>query len=340
MNGTAPLDGNGAAVYQSPLCGQPRHRSRRSAKVAGLLLALAAGGYPLRAWDDLGHKVVAKIAWDQLSEPTRQEAVRLLEAVPEEAELKAPSCRGPERCGQALWEQAAIWPDLARGNPVFDRPSWHYINFFWESGAGGGPPVARPDLKPAPENVVEALGRLAALLGDRSRPDRERGLALAWILHLVGDLHQPLHTSARVTSFEPKGDRGGNDFLLGVPPGESRPSNLHFFWDSLLTQQNPKPWWLGASRFVDRLARELERAHPRQAGASGQPVEAFEEWAEASAEIAKRELYPPELLRNQAPPATYQKRALALARPAIALAGYRLGALVEARLASATQTAK
>ena len=66
---------------------------------------------------------------------------------------------------------------------------------------------------------------------DQSAADADKAVALCWILHLTGDLHQPLHTVALFSRGHfPAGDRGGNDIRIERSP---RPTNLHAVWDSL-----------------------------------------------------------------------------------------------------------
>ncbi len=59
-------------------------------------------------------------------------------------------------------------------------------------------------------DLIARLSERAALLGNRAAPAGERAVALAWFEHLVGDVHQPLHVTARMTAFEQQGDAGGN----------------------------------------------------------------------------------------------------------------------------------
>ena len=69
--------------------------------------------------------------------------------------------------------------------------------------------------------AVDKLQDFDKVIRDASASDKDKAIAIAWIMHLAGDIHQPLHTSARVTDLEPKGDQGGNLFLL-TPPRERR----------------------------------------------------------------------------------------------------------------------
>jgi hypothetical protein len=70
-------------------------------------------------------------------------------------------------------------------------------------------------------------------VADTSAAPVERAAHLSWILHLVGDLHQPLHSVALVNEIYPEGDRGGNNVFVRAA-ADRRPINLHAFWDGLL----------------------------------------------------------------------------------------------------------
>lgn len=298
--------------------------------VRGLIVAVAAAGAmvaaaPADAWDSVGHQVVAAIAWEQMQPEARAKAVELLLAAPADSGLPAlvPGAAGSPERGRELFVRAATWPDIVRDEAFPERreryhhSNWHYINFFWDQGGPGGSPRDRLDLHPQDTNVVERLSALELALADRDLPAAERGIDLAWVLHLVGDVHQPLHTSARVTELEPEGDRGGNLFFL------AQRSNLHSYWDGILRRSLPF-WWT-----PDRIAHELCRRYPTPPPAGFD----FEGWAREGLASAKGVVYPPELEREGKPPRRYRKTAYAVSSRATARAGYRLAALLDAALA-------
>src|SRR5204863_8163859 len=85
--------------------------------------------------------------------------------------------------------------------------------------------------RPAP-NAVDALDENSKILADTNAKPDERAVALAWIEHLSGDLHQPLHACTMWSGQHPNGDRGGNDQAVRTGAGEV--VRLHSFWDSAL----------------------------------------------------------------------------------------------------------
>ncbi|HEX2252674.1 MAG TPA: S1/P1 nuclease [Thermoanaerobaculia bacterium] len=307
--------------------------SRPGARLAALfatgLLAVPAAG-----WNDTTHRTLAAIAWERLPPATRQAAVELLRAAPAASGIPQlrPAAGKPAERDRQLFLAAAAWADLPDGHP-WDRPEWHYVNHFWQDVPGE--PPRRLDWPPKPENVVERIAVLSARLADGERPAAERAVDLAWLLHLVGDVHQPLHTSARVTAHpdERRGDRGGNAFLLHTPPGRQRPLTLHLYWDGILEESRRRRPREPRTAYVDRAARELAAAHPAgdvlPGGGAGTP----EQWAREGLAAAQGTVYPPWLRRGQRPPERYRELAWQQAAPAIARAGHRLADLLQRVLA-------
>jgi hypothetical protein len=181
-----------------------------------LLLAatLALSPVPAVAWWDYGHKTIARIAMLEVSPATRTQILRLLRNA---RQLDTPTCAA------VTLEDASVWPDCirAQGDRFSYTATWHYQNVN----------VCRPfDLEtPCRDgNCVSAqIERHLRLLKDRALPARERLASLAFLVHFVGDMHQPMHAGDRA-------DRGGNSF----PAFYSRiRSNLHSIWDGYLAER-------------------------------------------------------------------------------------------------------
>jgi hypothetical protein len=142
---------------------------------------------------------------------------------------------------------AAIWADDIKGEPQYsddgsdggntpDGPPssqntgygdllrhkyWHFVDIPFSSDHSALPSVPVPN---AQTQIVAFRATLAS-----TQPDELKSYDLVWLLHLVGDIHQPLHATARITQSDPKGDAGGNKVkLLG-----DAASNLHSYWDDL-----------------------------------------------------------------------------------------------------------
>ena len=178
--------------------------------------ALFSFAAPAQAYWEYGHETVAKIAWLQVRADTRARIAALLRQGPL---LETPGCP------VATLEQASIWADCIK--PLGDRFSyaynWHYQNV----------DVCKPfDLGTACKdgNCVSAQAeRAARLLADRSVPARERLMALAFLTHFVGDLHQPMHAGDH-------GDLGGNRVAANYGMIGGR-TNLHGIWDGWLAER-------------------------------------------------------------------------------------------------------
>jgi hypothetical protein len=308
-------------------------------RICLLLLAVATlfSATPARAWDEVGHKVVARVAWDRLTPRARERAVALLMAAPADAGLRdlLPADGRPLAERQRdLFVNASYWADQIRsrnhpGNR-FAHAEWHYVNLFWEQATPGGAIVERPDRGTAGELVAQER-RIVGTLGDSARPDTSRAVDLAWLLHLVGDAHQPLHNSARITPQDTAGDRGGNLFLLG---GLYPFSNLHAYWDALVGYANP---WAPADRtegdYVGTIAARIERHHPQSELRGRLRTGEFDEWAREGVRAAQH-AYPVWLVRGQRAPLRYRDYAWGPGETRVALAGYRLAEILNAALGS------
>lgn len=288
------------------------------------------------AWDAFGHHVVCAIAWDAMDEPARKGAAELLLKAPADSDLPSLMPPGPRPWpvrARELFIKSCAWSDIVRDElfparkEAYDRPTWHYVNRFWRSSSGGEGYEALPE-RGTLGDLVEQLNAARAHLSDASRAEDERAIDLAWALHLTGDVHQPLHSSARVTASEPEGDRGGNDFALDAD--DPLASNLHAYWDGILRRARGKYHSEGYFGWVTRVATELEELHPEVTLAEGLSETSVSAWSEAAARIAMTRAYPPDLVRGAAPPRSYQERVFVSAARQAALAGYRIAAMMNA----------
>jgi hypothetical protein len=302
---------------------------------AALAVALAAFAPQAAAWEGAGHQVVAAIAWESMRPETRRRAVELLAAAPAGSGLAemAPAGGPAEEAGRRHFLLAATWPDEVRGTE-HDRPTWHWVNRFWRDTPAGPVELPPPAEQPA-ENVLERLPALSRSLADRRAPAGERAVALAWLLHLVGDVHQPLHTSARITGHpdELRGDRGGNRFELHVVDRDrGERTELHAYWDGLLSANLPRRRGEPAAAWVDRAAAELARRHPRSTLGDLAPGD-FDAWVEEGFATARFTVYRHGLQRHRRPPDRYRRAAWSAAAPALVRAAHRLAALLDEALA-------
>lgn len=164
-------------------------------------VSLAAIPAPALAWGKTGHRVVGQIADAHLSSKARAAVKRIL--------------------GTETMAEASNWPDFMKSDPSpfwqKTASAWHYVTIpagktYAEAGA------------PSEGDAMSALDRFSATLRDRKASADDKRMALRFIIHIVGDLAQPLHNGNG-------NDRGGNDLKV---TWFGKPTNLHSVWDSLL----------------------------------------------------------------------------------------------------------
>ena len=184
-------------------------------------------------------------------------------------------------------------------------------------------------MQPPEENILTAIAENTRILRTGSDPAR-RGVALAWLFHLMGDVHQPLHAVQLFTREYPNGDRGGGDSCVRVALDRA-PLSLHRLWDGLITSSNN-------TRTLRNIATQLQSRFTRS-GLSELSVTAPEAWAKESFEIATKIGYQNGALRGTPKrqrrdcrevtdatvmPGGYAAMARKIADRRMALSGYRL----------------
>lgn len=178
-------------------------------RILGPVFSLLYAGYAA-AWNDTGHMVVAAIAEAKLTPKAKAAADELLKV------------GATERAYSFI--TAGPWADDIRSDK--DRP-WHYINIhFWEDGSASSN-------KPEKQNVVWAIRTQTAILKSRSSSRAAKADALRYLIHFVGDIHQPFHCLSRDSDDFPQGDRGGNSHTIQPISGwgDRDVTNLHALWD-------------------------------------------------------------------------------------------------------------
>jgi len=230
-----------------------------------LVIAVAQ---PAAAWGDLGHEVIAKIAYSRLT-PTAKAKVDALLAADTDS-LAAPD-----------FASRATWADKYR-NGHRETAAWHFVDIEighpdLKSACFGFPALAAGQAAsagPAQDCVVDKIEAFERELASPSTPQAEKILALKFMMHFVGDLHQPLHASDH-------DDRGGNCIGLNPSP-DGRETNLHAYWDTGVVEA------LGGS--ADAIAISLEaQITPAQARVwSAGDAKA---WAMESFQLAAKDAY-------------------------------------------------
>ncbi|HRI88471.1 MAG TPA: S1/P1 nuclease, partial [Candidatus Hydrogenedentes bacterium] len=280
------------------------------------------------AWNKAGHMVSAGVAYQVLRHDHARvvtSAARLLQEHPFYNSVWRERLRGFPKQEHDLYllMEAARWPDEIRNHQQFHHPEWHFINFPFKPE---GQPRLLKTRGPDRENILAALDFNLSVVKDRHRRDADRAIALAWLLHLIGDLHQPLHTSSYFTVQFPQGDRGGTQFFIRAAPDRSVIS-LHTFWDDLIlgSERHQSAWnraLLVSSNFTPRHLTELKNRR-------------FQDWAEESFALSKDVAYQNGKLLGSADnrnvpilSASYREQAKRTAERRIVLSGYRIADLL------------
>jgi hypothetical protein len=272
-----------------------------------------------QAWSGAGHMVIAAAAYRELSPATKATVNLILKSHPDYekwAENFAGEKAGMD-LGQFVFMQASRWPDeIRRKHSKYDHPHWHFIDYPLNA------PRFAVEPGPAPEDdILCGIRQCERWLSDPAASEEERAIYLSWLIHLVGDLHQPLHCSTLVNSTYPNGDKGGNEFY--VMPA-TKGIKLHSFWDGLLgTRNQARP----QMNYATRLASEFPRRKLPELRNS-----AVDEWSLESRALAVEHVYLRGKLKGgqtadgaPALPNGYALTAKTVAERQAAIAGYRLG---------------
>lgn len=305
------------------------------AVVVVVLVGMLLSPRDVAAWNDKGHMVIARLAWLKLSDDQRRAATEILKGHPHYAEYLA--AERPAQCDADEWAfmRASYWPDWVRSNhsEQYNQPTWHYIS------AGFVPPqsMLKPEsLASATPNVVTQIPACVAKIQTGSA--EERAVHLCWLLHLTGDIHQPLHCCSLLSESFPEGDRGGNLSLVKFADG--MPVQLHPTWDNLLGTNCD----LGGIAEAVAQLQQLEQAGADDPARLAQNHTASAEWAKEGFASAKAHAYlngdlrPANLTMNPAVElvpalqASYLADAEKVARTAAIRAGNRLANSLRAAL--------
>jgi len=312
------------------------------ALVIGACLLVLIGATPAHAWNDKGHMAVAFVAYKKLNPAVRDRVDALLKLNPffKRWLTMIPSTVPPADRNLAVFMIAATWPDQIKrgefapeyrddgtqgGNMPGGAASsqntgysdklrhkyWHFVDIpFAASPSLPLPPLVRPN---AQERITLFLSVLKSTASDPLK-----SYDLVWLLHIIGDIHQPLHAAARITKGDLNGDDGGNGVQIFCNP-QPCTTRLHSVWDGLLGSQFDVPSAMAA-------ARNLPQADPARASILDEAA-----WIKESFDLARTVVYAPPIGPGLGPctltPA-YNDKARATGLAQIALGGARLAAVL------------
>ena len=194
-------------------------------RLAALLAMSALAAAPAAAWGPVGHRITAQIAQDNVSGQTRARIAQIL--------------------GHEELPEAATWPDEQRSNPdAFWQTTsypWHFVTI----PVGQAPEHLE---HPSEGDAETALESFTAVLRDPVASPEDKARALRFVVHIVGDLHQPLHVGK-------PGDRGGNDVKVRWFD-DPVVQNLHWVWDEGMIRRQELSFSEYAARLEARMTAE------------------------------------------------------------------------------------
>lgn len=263
--------------------------------VVTLLLALIYSG--AWCWNAVGHRLVAQIAYHHLT--------------PEAKAL----CNRYNRSLNTIYKassfvNAAPWMDGLRYRDEVWLKQFHYIDIPYSLD---GTEVSQPDKA----NALTAIANARKVLQDKKSTDFDKGFSLRILLHVVGDIHQPLHAISEYSVQHPHGDLGGNLHVLGK---NSVGNNLHSYWDNGGGLLNSGKY---TNKRIATKARQIEQHWPcnLQGAVLDQKV-----WSDESHALALAKAYLAK--EGESPSKDYQNMVKETAEKRIAQAGCRLAALL------------
>lgn len=323
-----------------------------------LLLLLGVLTAPAYAWNDFGHMTVAYLAYQKLTPATRARVKELLKLNPNHDKWVAAVPAGMDQ-DLVIFMLAATWADEIKGDPGYtsdgsaggnrpdgssdpnrntgfdDKLMHKYRHFIDQPFSTDGTSTAAFQI-PTP-NAKDSIALFRGVIASSAPGDSDdkKAYDLSWLLHLVGDVHQPLHTCARLSAAHTDGDDGGLKVKLQCA---GCASNLHFFWDDVLgttTKLTAPPDEKGlpdaaSIQAIVAFAKKVRKANATQAAKSSEA-----DWIQESFDAAQQKVYPGLVAGTNSSfslTASYQKSAKTMAKKRVALAGARLANLINSEL--------
>lgn len=301
-----------------------------------LLFCAVLAAVPALGWNHVGHKAVAGMAYDLLTPEARAKADRLIRNHPDYPSWLKDAPADEHARARYAFMQAAYWPDTIKGDARFyddtrsdaqptptlpgypdmkRHTNWHYINLAFSPDGTAFPP-------PPPVNALAQINTLLAGI------DTDPSYRLPWVLHLIGDVHNPMHCTSRwkkdqvdPKTGKPWSDLGGNGvYVVGA-------YNLHAYWDDALGITDTLDYLNGLIRFMSTRGQE------------GAAVLDPEAWVKEGAQLAETVCYGKLGSKGSGAkedpitlPEDYGVAAKALARERAALGARRLAAVLNERL--------
>jgi hypothetical protein len=319
---------------------KPKRRILVFVSVLILLLSL-----PLFAWNGVGHMAVAYVAYQRLNPATKIRIAALLKLNPDYSNWvkQIPQGTSPQDQEMMIFMFAATWADQIKGEAEYSLDGapgsngnipdgasssqnigyrdklqhryWHFLDTPLSNDGTKLPSVPTP-------NAETQIVAFRKVLASSSAEDDLKSYDLVWLLHLVGDVHQPLHCVTRVSSNEPDGDKGGNTEKVTCSDCNGA-TVLHALWDNVL-----------APGFDPAVALAAAKTLPQADSQSASNTETAA-WIRESMDDARQYVYASPIGPGDGPftiTAGYYSAAKKLGAERIALAGARLASVLNSEL--------
>lgn len=251
------------------------------------------------AWGKAGHYVIAAIAYQHLTPATKQVVDRYSRSF------------SRSRSPQTRFIMMSYWADTLKQQGVDDFSKWHYLPYpYIQQGVEG---------KRYPRKSLMWAVRYNEYQLQHNRSEKKRARALAFLVHIVGDAHQPMHCINLFNKRFPRGDSGGNAYKIKAKAGDS----LHEFWDNgggmlVMKRQSYRRYM----KRINELAKQLQQQHPWQTMQSQMTEQNPKVWTQDGYQLAVKDAY--SLPYGAKVSAAYIKQAKAVSAKQLVLAGYRL----------------
>jgi hypothetical protein len=284
-------------------------------RLKGFFLILFMGlSFNTYAWNAMGHMVVANIAYQHVTPAVRAKLDKMIanfaKEYPQDASLT----------------KMSSWPDSLHAQSIEVFTHWHYINTPFS--ADGTPTKEISDS----DNAVWAVNLMKPILKNAHANAFEQARFLAFMVHVVGDLHQPLHTVNRVSAANPDGDKGGNLFSVRRSAGNTGSVTLHKLWDNGAGFLDGEE----SQSKIDSISQLVTSSYPESSFGSQATDLNPEHWAKEGYAMAPKSVYStPE---NQVPSTNYLETEKKIVQQQLALAGYRLANLLNLLLSDKAET--
>ncbi len=256
------------------------------------------------SWSTLGHMVVAQIAYEELKPDVKKKVDTMVKDL------------GKEYYYIHAFYQIGPWADYLRSQKIDIYAHWHYIDVAFSADG-----TALKNLEDT-DNVAWAIHQIEPVVANQKANPYERARFLAFLVHLIGDIHQPLHTTSRISAPLPDGDQGGNLYHIKFPAFHPKTISLHKLWDQGMDI------FIGETTFarVVALSDQITALYPKTFFDAKVDDLNIDHWVNEGLQTTLSLVYStPE---NQLPSDDYVESGRRITQQKIALAGYRLAAVL------------